>query len=219
MRIICDFDGTAAQNDVGNLLFRTFADGRCHDIIRMWKAGEINSRECLQQECDITRVTREQLLEFIDAQKLDPIFPKFVRFCDSNDIEVEIASDGLDFYIKRILENHELGSAVKVKANRLIFSGDERLAAEFPYFEKGCGHCGNCKGYHVAEAKKKGHFVLYVGDGWSDRCGARAADFVLAKKKRELVTYCRENDIAHCEFGDFSDVIKITTELLAEATF
>lgn len=217
MKIICDFDGTTAQNDVGNLLFRTFADNRCYDMVKRWKAGEINSKECLQQECAIARVTPGQLEQFADTQKLDPGFPEFVRFCKSNGIEVEIASDGLDFYIQRILDNHGLQSAVEVRANHLVFVDEERLAAEFPYFEKGCGECGNCKGYHVAEAKKTNNFVVYVGDGWSDRCGAQAADLVLAKQERELLAYCQQNNIAHREFITFEDVLKITKDVLANA--
>ncbi len=207
MKVICDFDGTTAINDVGNLLFRTFADTRCYDIVQSWKDGRINSKQCLQQECSIARVNRSQLQDFADTQKLDPTFSEFVIFCQQLNIEVEIASDGLDYYINRILDNHYLGNKVAAKANALIFEEPDCIRPEFPYFAKGCRQCGNCKGYHVNEAKKTHDKVVYIGDGMSDRCGARAADVVFAKRGRELIDYCKEHDIAHREYDDFSEIM------------
>ena len=207
MKILCDFDGTTAVNDVGNLFFRTFADGRCHEIVQSWKSGAINSKECLLRECAISRVTRAQFAAFADSQKMDPHFPGFVDYCKSRGFPVSIASDGLDFYIQRVLKNHKLDGDVAFYSNHLVFTSEESITAEFPYFESGCGVCGNCKGFHVQEARKDGSQVVYVGDGLSDRCGALKADIVFAKRGRDLLPFCRENRIQHLEYDDFGDVL------------
>ncbi len=214
MKIICDFDGTAAQNDVGNLLFQTFGDGRVIAAVNLWKEGKISSRECLLRECESVRVSGAELESFIDRQKLDPHFGDFVDYCHSREIEIEIVSDGLDFYIERILKNHHLDWRLQVRANHLIFVDENQIRPAFPYFEFGCGRCGNCKGYHVRQAKAGGNRVVYIGDGLSDRCGARAADVVFAKRGRDLLEFCREQRIEHYEFQNFSDVMKTRIEIL-----
>ncbi len=213
-KVICDFDGTTAQNDVGNLLFRTFADERCFDIVKAWKAGKINSRECLQHECAIASVNERQLASFADSQQLDPFFKEFVEYCRSHKIAVGIASDGLDFYIERIARKHGLPAAVEIRANHLVFAGESGIRAEFPYFDSGCGQCGNCKGYHVRQAQADGNRVIYVGDGLSDRCGARAADEVFAKRERDLLKFCHENRLPHHEYDDFGEVLTKIKDLV-----
>lgn len=213
MKILCDFDGTAARNDVGFLLFRTFAGNGCFEIVKQWKEGRISSKECLIRECRMTRVSREELTQFVDAQELMPLFPEFVDFCRKQNIDLEIVSDGLDFYIRRILRNYRL-DFLSFHSNRITFLNDHQIQPTFPYDEHSCGHCANCKGYHVREAKKEGHRVIYIGDGLSDRCGARAADIVFAKQDRDLLTFCRENQIPHFEFRDFGDVMQRLGQIL-----
>ena len=208
MKIICDFDGTTAINDVGNLLFRTFADDRCYDIVRLWKTGQIDSKECLTRECSIARASESDLDKFALAQELDPTFKAFVGYCNQVKIEVEIASDGLDFYIDRIIRKYDLASMLTIRANHLVFTKADVFRPEFPFFEKGCGECGNCKGFHVRAAKMEHDTVVYVGDGLSDRCGARAADIVFAKRGRELIQFCEDRKIVYTAFEDFADVLQ-----------
>ena len=209
MKIVCDFDGTAAKNDVGNLLFRTFGDGRCFDIVNLWKEGKLSSRECLILECQTARVSKSQMERFADNQQLDPFFKPLVEFCQLRGIEMAIVSDGLDFYIQRILKNYQLDGQVEVRANHLIFLGRDQIQPEFPYFGDGCGLCGNCKGFHVRAARKQGHQVAYIGDGLSDRCGAKEADIVFAKQHRDLLQFCKENNIPYHEFMNLEDVLKV----------
>ena len=207
MKIFCDFDGTAAKNDVGNLLFRTYADNRCFEIVRSWKEGKISSRECLIDLCKITNVTKKELGHFSNSQELDPYFLELVEFGQQKNIEVEILSDGLDFYIERILRKYKLEAFVAFHSNHLQFLNRNEIVPEFPYYDWSCGHCANCKGYHVRRAKKETKPVVFVGDGLSDRCGAKEADIVFAKRGRDLLKYCRQNQIVHHEFGDFKDVL------------
>ena len=206
MKILCDFDGTVAKNDVGSLLFRTFSDGTCYEIVQRWKEGKISSKECLVAECSATRVGKNELAKFVDDQQLDPNFTRFLSFCQDKGVEVCVVSDGLDFYVERILHNHNLDHDLEVRSNKLVFLNENKIKPEFPYFEKGCGRCGNCKGFHVREARKHHQTVIYVGDGLSDRCGAKEADIVFAKHGRDLLKYCQKNQIQHFEFHDFRDV-------------
>ena len=66
--VLCDFDGTVASDDVGNLLFRTF--GRLGDavaVVEKWKRGEISSRECLEKEFALLDVSRHTVVRDADS--------------------------------------------------------------------------------------------------------------------------------------------------------
>jgi len=97
---------------------------------------------------------------FADNQQLDPFFKPLVKFCQQHGIKMTIVSDGLDFYIQKILKNHGLEGFLEVRANHLVFLDRDQIQPEFPYFVDGCGLCGNCKGFHVRAARKQGHEVV-----------------------------------------------------------
>ena len=98
--ILCDFDGTVAQDDVGNLLFSTFApQAESAAIIGQWRRGEISSRECLEREAALANVDKGELDKFIRERAMDPYFKDFYDFARKRGMEVAILSDGLDYYI------------------------------------------------------------------------------------------------------------------------
>jgi len=202
--VLCDFDGTIANEDVGDLLFQTFSDRESSlQLIDLWKRGLISSRECLEKECSSALVSREELDRFIHRRGLDTYFKDFHDFARKCGIELAILSDGLDYYIEKMLLRHGVAD-IDFFANRLVIS-DHSLKVEFPYYDTlDCRDCGNCKKYHLENYKKAGYFVVYVGDGLSDRCPAEEADMVFAKG--DLLKYCRENGVKHVRFGNFRDI-------------
>ena len=205
LAILCDFDGTIAQDDVGNLLFGTFADpADTVPIVQAWKRGEISSRECLEGEASHARLDLKRLNAFVDARALDPYFKDFADFARRAGLEVEVVSDGLDYYIERMLMRNGLG-ALTVHSNQARFNGD-RLEVGFPHYDMlDCRDCGNCKTYHLKQLRDDGYYIVYVGNGLSDRCPSHEADLVFAKS--ELLDYCREHDdINFVAFDNFRDV-------------
>ena len=202
--IFCDFDGTVAQEDVGNLLFSTFSsDGESQRIVKKWERGEISSRECLEREAELVNVGRRDLDKFIIRQKLDPFFKDFYDFVKKRNIEVVVVSDGLDYYVETLLVRNGLGE-IDFYANHLIID-DSRLKVEFPHYDLlQCVDCGCCKTHHLYRYRDDGYFIIYVGDGLSDRCPSEAADMVFAKD--ELRDFCRQKEIEHIEFRNFRDV-------------
>ena len=122
--------------------------------------------------------------------------------CENNDIPIAIASDGFDFYIHAMLEKYGL-SDVEVFCNEMRFNG-RKVELSFPFYDRGCGVCGNCKKLHVQKFRDDSRTVIYVGDGLSDRYAARASDVVFAKSelKGDLV----DNDVDFIEFTNLSDV-------------
>lgn len=209
-RVFCDFDGTVAQRDVGELLFETFTEGDGYAPVRRWLRGEISSKECLEAQCAAAKVSQAALERFISEQRLDPYFSRFVRRCQANNVPVTILSDGLDFYVERLLARYGLGD-VPFFANYVSFK-DGKLRPTFPYrdsqcpYRNECGGCGNCKVSHIRRLRQQGEMVFYVGDGFSDRWAAQEADVVFAKGN--LLHYCREHRVHCIEYGHFGDVLE-----------
>ncbi|MBC7186087.1 MAG: HAD-IB family phosphatase, partial [Calditrichaeota bacterium] len=207
--------GTVAAQDVGDGLFARFAHPDWRKAVQAWKQGLISSRECLERECRLARVTRAALDAYAEEQELDPHFRTFADFCAERHIPLMVLSDGLDYYIARILRRHGLAH-IPFRSNHLVFGADGTIRPEFPYFELGCRVCGNCKGYHVRTHRQDGEVVVYVGDGFSDRCGVAEADVVLAKG--DLLRYCQGEGIAHAPFTTFADVLTYVRTILSGHT-
>jgi len=205
LAIFCDFDGTVARRDVGYNLYHRFSGGRNDALLPDWKAGRLSTRDCMRLESEMVRGTPEEILQFLDQFDLDPTFPRFAERCRAAGVPVVIVSEGLDFYIRHLLTRTGLLElTVHSNIGRLENGG---LRLEFPYQFRVCPGCGNCKAARIEEYRKKADEavkVVFIGDGYSDACGARAADIVFAKK--DLVHYCEAEGICYNGYEDFDDV-------------
>lgn len=209
-QIFTDFDGTIALNDVGDQLFKEYAGPEYLEPILEWKAGEITAKECLIRECSITKITEHNLHEFSDKQEIDPYFGEFVRYCQSHNYPITVLSDGLTIYIKRILSKNGFHN-LDVYANELVFLNHNKIKPEFPYYEKGCLSCGNCKGYQIKKLSQDGRKIVYIGDGLSDRCGVEESEIIFAKD--DLKLYCQQNNIDFYAFDNFKNVLDKLIEI------
>ncbi len=212
-KVFIDFDGTITTEDVGEKFFLTFADKeKSYAIVREWLDGKITSRETWERLCALVKnLDKEKFDAFIDEITLDPYFIDFVQFLEEHGTEPIILSDGLDYYIERILKNHGL-SHLKFYSNKMIFDGDG-CRPEFPYTDEECNLCANCKRNHVIANSADDDFTFYVGDGFSDACPVQFCDFVFAKKT--LLKYCEKNRITFFPYATFRDVKKRMEELFA----
>ncbi|MGD1045255.1 MAG: MtnX-like HAD-IB family phosphatase [Bacteroidota bacterium] len=203
IRVFCDFDGTVCQQDVGQQFFREFAGEKAEVSVRRLLSGEITMQMWFMELCNaIPSITRGELLKYVDQFSIDPHFPEFVRFCVGRDVPITILTDGLDVYVERVLSNGGVGH-VPFFANHAEFV-EERLKVSFPYTDAECSLCGSCKRNHMLNASADDDIIVYIGDGYSDRCPVRYADFVFAK--RQLIKHCQKQNITYFEFNNFGDV-------------
>jgi 2,3-diketo-5-methylthio-1-phosphopentane phosphatase len=203
---IVDFDGTIAVGDTVDRLLERFADPSWRAIEDAWVAGRINSRDCMRAQLALVTAERPQLEEFFRAVDIDPSFAEFVH-CASALGQVAVVSDGLDHPIRLALERRAV-APVPVFANRLEFS-TAGLDLSFPHAHATCTpQSGVCK-CAVARSLDAGRGLqtVLIGDGRSDLCIARSADYVFAKDS--LLRYCQTEGIAHTPFTSFRDVLAV----------
>jgi len=125
----------------------------------------------------------------------------------------------MDYYIRRILEANGVGK-VPFFSNELILenvpaSPGVRMRGVFPYTDETCDRCACCKRNHILTLSGEDDIIVYIGEGYSDRCPSRYADVVFAKS--ELLEYCRAEGIPAREYTDFSDVQSGLEKLLSGA--
>lgn len=203
--IFSDFDGTISARDVGNRLFHHFSNGQSDVIVEKWKTGEITARECLTREADLIRLNEQQFHDFLDSFTLDPGFSRFEQHCRAGSVELHIISDGLNLYIEYLLKKNGF-SHLPVLAN-LARLEEDRMVIEYPYEMGACGICGNCKGDRLREYVNQAEdrpFMIYIGDGFSDRCATKAADWIFAKN--DLADYCQSHNISFNSYDTFDDI-------------
>jgi len=216
MRIICDFDGTISRRDTTDLVLEQLADPAWRDLEDDWLAGRITAAACMQAQIALIGGSAAELDALLDTVELDPGFPAFVAWCGEQGLPVSIASDGVDYFIARILRRHGLGH-LQVVANRLAGeAGAWRL--EQPSGRDGCaagsGVC-KCAVVRVRPDDAAPSLKVYVGDGRSDFCVAGCAELLFAKGA--LAEYAAARAQPFLPFDTFDDVTRALALRLRKA--
>jgi 2,3-diketo-5-methylthio-1-phosphopentane phosphatase len=209
IRAFIDFDGTISRNDVGDLMFETFGGRGSVAAVQEYLAGSLSAVDCFRRECEACGdVDRKALDALLDAQEIDATFPDFLKESRARGVECTILSDGMDYYLARILARHGL-SDVPFFANHLDLdpaagANAVRFRPSFPYRDETCDRCACSKRNHILALSADDDLIVYVGEGYSDRCPARYADVVFAKD--DLRDYCRGAGIPFVPYETFGDV-------------
>jgi 2-hydroxy-3-keto-5-methylthiopentenyl-1-phosphate phosphatase len=205
--IVCDFDGTAVTEDIGDrvaIRFAGYQNWRAAED--RFKAGELTFAELIEAIFAPIAASREEIAAFArEAAVLRPGLERFVATCRDAGRPFVLCSAGLDVYIEAVLErlSPSVRAHVEVRANRATCS-PVGLSIEFHGGGGGCGRCGFCKGTVVDELHARGYRVAMCGDGTADRCAADRADLVFARGS--LARYCEAEGIPHTPFDAFDEV-------------
>lgn len=203
--ILCDFDGTISIRDTGYLLVNRFSLGEWQTIDREYREGKIGSKEAYSSIAKMLNGDEASVLRYLRRHSdIDPHFKTFYRYCLEHGIDVKIVSDGLDFYIRAILNAHDLPE-IPYYANSARFLKKGGIRISFPHSNEECGLCGTCKMQIVRSHRNAYDRIFFVGNGFSDRCAAREADLAFAKDS--LYPYCIDQDISCHFFENFHDIL------------
>jgi 2,3-diketo-5-methylthio-1-phosphopentane phosphatase len=205
MQVFCDFDGTIAKVDTTDLVLTRLADPSWEDLEGRWKRGEIAAAECMRGQVALIGDDDAALDAVLDSVELTEGFVSFAAWCQTNAVPLTVVSDGVDYFIARILGRHGLGH-LPVIANRLAGEATARRL-EQPWSRAGCaagsGVC-KCQAAARAEGGEDVPLLVFIGDGRSDFCVSGRADLLFARDA--LADYARSRAMPHHEFSDFHTI-------------
>jgi 2-hydroxy-3-keto-5-methylthiopentenyl-1-phosphate phosphatase len=202
--IVVDFDGTVTQQDLLDTIASRFGDPEVYrEVDEGLDEGRLTLREVITREYEPVRRPLEEIVAWeLENVSIRPGFRELVELAKAETWRLVIVSSGFHELIEPILE-HE-GVEVELHANR-VDPNPEGWHVIWQY-EAACDSCGeSCKRSIVQEFAGDGELV-YVGDGYSDRCAAEASDRVFAIKG--LASYLDERGIPYERFDDFHDVAR-----------
>lgn len=106
-----DFDNTITDFDVLDDIIRRFSinDG-WRRVEEAWEAGNISSRECLEQQLSQVRVSEAALREYLGTIEVDPAFPLIVNWLRKREVAPTILSDSFSSIIAGILGNNGIAT-------------------------------------------------------------------------------------------------------------
>jgi 2-hydroxy-3-keto-5-methylthiopentenyl-1-phosphate phosphatase len=215
MRIICDFDGTITQQDTTDWVLEALADPAWRELESDWVAGEISAAQCMRRQVALIGGSQEDLHAALDSVRLDPGFIDFLAWAGGHRFPVSIVSDGVDYFIDRILARHGISDIQTVVANQLSGQAGE-WGLEQPWSRPGCAaRSGVCKCDAAGAAPDGVATTVFVGDGRSDFCVSARADLLFAKGA--LADYAASRDQAFIPFETFHDVRSALALLVGDA--
>jgi 2-hydroxy-3-keto-5-methylthiopentenyl-1-phosphate phosphatase len=193
LNLVLDWDGTVTEVDGLHMIIEEFGDREVYARTESVLGRAMSLHEVIAMEMGTLTLPLPEAVEWV--RKHVTVRPGFREFAEAH--RPVILSSGFLELINPLLERE--GVELEVRANRL----DARPDGWRPIWrdEAQCSECG--------EACKRGGLpnggpVVFVGDGYSDRCAALAADRVFARDG--LARYLDEHGVAYERFEDFRDL-------------
>jgi 2-hydroxy-3-keto-5-methylthiopentenyl-1-phosphate phosphatase len=202
--IAVDFDGTVTEMDLLDTIAREFGDPEVYaEVDHGLDHGRLTLREVITREFEPVRRPLEEIVGWeLENVRIRPGFRGLVELAQANGWRLVIVSSGFHELIEPILERE--GVEVELHANR-VDPSTEGWQVEWRY-DATCDSCGESCKRSIVQALAGGDELVYIGDGYSDRCAAEASDRVFAT--RGLADYLDEQGIPYERFDDFHDVAR-----------
>ena len=205
--IFSDFDGTITERDVIVMIMEKFAPSEWEEI----------KNKILYERTITLRDGVEKLFSLIDSSKKNEIinfvkkevkiragFNEFLDFCKKENIDFNVLSAGLNFFIEPILESYE--DKLKIFCNRGNFNS-EVIKIDYKYLPidcRLCGQCGCCKVEIIEKYPKEKFIRILIGDGLAELAPSKIADMVFATGN--LIKLLEHEGINYIPFNDFHEV-------------
>ena len=192
--IMVDWDGTATTEDTLIKAMEEFGDWQVYlDASAALERGEITLHEEIRRDVEGIKAPLEDVQRWL-VDRID-LRPGFREFADAH--RPVIVSSNFRQLIEPILAKE--GLELEVRANEVEWHPDGWRGS----FRNGdaCGTCGEpCKRADLPDDEN----VVYIGDGYSDRCAAQAADRIFARDG--LARYLDEQGVTYEPYEDFFEI-------------
>jgi 2-hydroxy-3-keto-5-methylthiopentenyl-1-phosphate phosphatase len=190
VNVVLDWDGTVTEVDGLHMIIEEFGDREVYTQTEDALGRPLSLHEVIAVEMGTLSLPLDHAVEWV--RRHVTVRPGFREFAEQH--RPVILSSGFCELIEPVLERE--GVELEVRANRLDARPDGWRAIWRD--DAQCTECG--------EACKRGSLpngspVVFVGDGYSDRCAALAADRIFARDG--LAHYLKGEGVAFEPFEDF----------------
>lgn len=206
--IISDFDGTINRKDVSFNILNRFSGGRWDGIDKEFISGRIGSKEAYRRISPLLKGNEREWKRYAAGMEdVDPAFVDFLKKAGRK-FPLVVVSDGFDLYIKEIFKKRGI-DGVEFYSNTVRFEKG-RVKIESP-FSSHCGECGTCKRDILIRKRAEGYNpVIYIGDGYSDRCACLYADWIFAKRSLARILLSKKRSFSYLKnFGSVERWIEV----------
>ena len=202
--IQCDFDGTLTEEDVSFLILDTFAKGDWRFFLEQYKNNQISVGRFNTLAYRMVNEKEDSLIRFISEKaELRPGLKDLVDYCQKRDFRFTIVSNGMTFYIQKMLENTGI-NGVEIYAAQAEFN-DNGIEARYIGPDGEEIHNGFKEAY-IKQFLKDGWRVISIGNGASDIPAAKLAHYTFATEP--MLSLCREMKFDCLPFEKLDDIIK-----------
>ncbi|KAI9337804.1 HAD-like domain-containing protein [Obelidium mucronatum] len=205
--VFCDFDGTITTKDTGNVIIDacigTEERQRLDDLILNGTSSFVDANNTMWR--GVTFKTFEEAIAVCQENNVthDPGFNRFHSILNRHNVSLKVVSAGLFPIVQLYLKEY---SNIEIFANTCTIATDKEEGKPcwtINYVDD--SPSGHDKGAPIRKLKSEYKSaglsdesrpkILFIGDGVSDLTAARDADFVFAKRGKDLETYCKREGI------------------------
>jgi 2,3-diketo-5-methylthio-1-phosphopentane phosphatase len=203
--LVVDYDGTITEQDVLDEIAQLFGDP---DVYAEVDAGlddrDLPLNEVLRREFEPVTAPLEDVVDWVLANaRVRSGFRELVELARERGWRFVVVSSGFHELIRPVLERAGLPD-LEIMANTIV---PDPAGWRIEFEERAlCDTCGEPCKRALSAGLADGGELVYIGDGYSDRCAAEHADRVFAR--RGLATYLAERGVAFEPFEDFHEVIR-----------
>jgi 2-hydroxy-3-keto-5-methylthiopentenyl-1-phosphate phosphatase len=228
--VLCDFDGTAANQDVFDEILHAFGEHPYGVTGTAFDEGRISHRQMNEGFVQSLKCNSIQLEMFLGKTiTLRSGFADFHASLTPNNIGFVMVSGGWDIYIRPTLKDYQLQFAGDLRDIVDHLMDKDRLVVAC----NSVCHDGQSFRYisHVLEAERSAPDkaliatqlkaiyqvpIICIGDGISDYEMAAASDFVFATDR--LVKHCAEKNISFLPFTSFEEIGDCLPDIVSKLT-
>jgi 2-hydroxy-3-keto-5-methylthiopentenyl-1-phosphate phosphatase len=203
--LVVDFDGTITEQDLLDAIALAFGD---EEVYREVDEGlddhTLTLNEVIRREFEPVRAPLGEVQDWVlENVRVRPGFREVVELARERGWRMVIVSSGFRELIEPVLEREGL-AGLEILSNT-VDPDPAGWKVRFRVSET-CEVCGQPCKRATAAALADGTELVYVGDGYSDRCAAESADLVFAR--RGLARYLEERGVPFERFEDFHSVAR-----------
>ncbi|MFC1925029.1 MtnX-like HAD-IB family phosphatase [Chloroflexota bacterium] len=202
--IQCDFDGTITEEDVSFILLDAFTDGNWRRLLEEYREGKISVGHLNREAFAMVKTDKQSMLDAMNGKvRIRGGFHEMVSYCRRKGYRLVIVSNGLDFYIDKILKDLSLQD-IEVFAAQTKFLHEglqvQYIGPDGDVLDEGF------KEAYVDLFLKSDYRMVYAGNGVSDFPAASRCNYIFATD--QLLATCKGKNVECTAFTDFNELIR-----------